>query len=230
MKSAIWLILLATLLCGAFFVLTGNALSDIEVDACGAIYNVVDGDTFDAFPLGRVRLADINAPEIDTLEGAAARDALANLSSKYGPRVYLDVDDVYVMDRYNRIVAVAYLRYNSTHLLNINKWLLEGGYAEASDYKNEFDPRGWQLYLYHPDDLCREVDTVVSTVTKTETVFSTISSTTTTTNTQTVFFTVTATVTRECATSPLELVIVIIIVLALIIAVLAAVAKLMRRK
>lgn len=69
---------------------------------------------------------------------------------RYGPKVYLDVDDIYVMDKYNRVVAVTYARYNSTHLLNINKWLVDNGYAQIADYPNEFNPYSWSLYVYYP--------------------------------------------------------------------------------
>ncbi|MCS7129373.1 MAG: hypothetical protein NZ919_01860, partial [Candidatus Caldarchaeum sp.] len=33
------------------------------VDIVASVYRVVDGDTFDCFPAGRVRLADVNTPE-----------------------------------------------------------------------------------------------------------------------------------------------------------------------
>jgi len=62
-------------------------------------------------------------------------------------KVYLDVDDLHVMDAYNRLVCVVYVDYNSTHVLNVNEWLLENGYVELSDYSNEFDPSTWMLYL-----------------------------------------------------------------------------------
>ena len=52
--------------------------------------------------------------------------------------MFLDVDDVYVMDKYDRLVCVVYIRYSSTHLLNINKWLLDHSYVEVRDYPNEF--------------------------------------------------------------------------------------------
>jgi endonuclease YncB( thermonuclease family) len=126
-----------------------RALAAVEVDVEASVYRVVDGDTFDAFPVGRVRLADINAPELDQPGGVEAKNALTSLI--LNKRVYLDVDDIYVMDRYNRIVCVAYVRYNSTHLLNVNKWLLENNYAVVSDYYNEFDPASWTLYVYYPE-------------------------------------------------------------------------------
>lgn len=119
-----------------------------EIDVSALVYRVVDGDTFDTFPVGRVRLADINAPELGEPPGREAKEALSRLV--LNAVVYLDVDDVEVMDRYNRLVCVAYIRYNSTHLLNVNRWLLDNNYAEAFDYPNEFKPKAWSLYVYYP--------------------------------------------------------------------------------
>ncbi|MEM1844717.1 MAG: thermonuclease family protein [Ignisphaera sp.] len=179
---------------------------DIEIDVCVDIYRIVDGDTLDAFPVGRVRLADIDAPELGTLEGERAREALINLVHRYGYRAYLDVDNVYVMDRYNRIVAVVYLRYNETHLINVNKWLVENGYASIDDYRNQFNPYTWSLYVYLPHDPCIE-KIVTETITHkvTTTVISTIPITTSVTTTvidvKTVRDTVTKTLTsRDIAT------------------------------
>jgi adenine-specific DNA methylase len=64
--------------------------------------------------------------------------------------VYIDIDD-YGSTTYNRMVGVAYLRYNSTHLLNVNKELLDKGYAIVWDYSdNEFNPSTWTEYAYYP--------------------------------------------------------------------------------
>ena len=115
-----------------------------EIDLVATVYKVIDGDTFDAFPSGRVRLADINAPELDEAGGQEAKNALINLV--LNKKVYLDVDDVQVMDKYYRLVCVVFIDYNSTHVLNVNKWLIENGYAEITDYENEFDPNTWTLY------------------------------------------------------------------------------------
>jgi len=119
-------------------------IESAEVDLVATVYKVIDGDTFDAFPSGRVRLADINAPELDEAGGHEAKEALTNLV--LNKKVYLDVDDLYVMDKYNRLICVVYVDYNSTHVLNVNKWLIENGYAEIADYDNEFDPSTWRLY------------------------------------------------------------------------------------
>ncbi len=119
-----------------------------EIDEVGTVTRVVDGDTFDAAPVGRVRLADINTPEVGRL---GAREATDHLSSLIRNRVvYLDVDDVYGSDVYGRVVAVVYVRHNATHLLNVNEALLEAGLARVADFPNEFDPRTWTLYAGYP--------------------------------------------------------------------------------
>jgi len=147
-----------------------------EVDVTCSVYRVVDGDTFDCFPVGRVRLADIDAPELGTAEGNAAKDALTTLI--LNKKVYLDVDDIYVMDKYNRVVAVAYIRYNSTHLLNVNKWLTDNGYAVISDYYNEFSPYTWRLYEYYPQWMeTQQATTTIVTVTMPTTITATYTTT-----------------------------------------------------
>jgi len=64
--------------------------------------------------------------------------------------VYLDIDDVNGVDPYGRKVAVIYVRYNSTHLLNVNKWLVDNGHAQIKDYDNEFNSNTWSLYEPYP--------------------------------------------------------------------------------
>lgn len=44
-----------------------------KIDASGMVYNVVDGETFNVTDFGRVRLADVDSPEIETPEGEAAK-------------------------------------------------------------------------------------------------------------------------------------------------------------
>jgi len=121
-----------------------SAFGAIE-EHCGVVTRVVDGDTFYVSGLPeRVRLADVNAPELSTAEGQRAKAALEALL--LGRWVCLDIDDLYRTDRYGRFVAVAYLDYNKTHWLNINQWLVERGYAVYVDYPNEFHPP-WPLYV-----------------------------------------------------------------------------------
>jgi hypothetical protein len=66
-----------------------------------------------------------------------------------GKQVYLDVDDITRTDSSGqRLVCVVYVDYNSTHYENVNKALLEGGYAVVWDHdNNEFEPSNWSLYV-----------------------------------------------------------------------------------
>jgi len=120
----------------------------VEIDTTAVVYKVIDGDTFDAFPVGRIRLADINTPEHGKPGYSEAKDYLSLMI--YRKRVYLDVDDISVMDRYNRTVCLVYVRYNSSHLMNVNLALLIEGFAEISDYYNEFNPSEWTLFVHYP--------------------------------------------------------------------------------
>jgi len=105
------------------------------------VIKVVDGDTFDVEGIGGIRLADVNTPEMDTEEGREAKEYVKGLC--YHEKVYLDIDDLYVTGKYGRIIAVVYVPYNKTHYVNLNQLLLKEGYAEARDYRNEFDPDDW---------------------------------------------------------------------------------------
>jgi micrococcal nuclease len=147
---------------------TGTEIQQYGIEVYGAVVKIVDGDTIDVRIFSvykdrysslngtviRVRLADINAPELGTPEGEEAKRVLASiLSGKY---VYLDIDDLYIYDRYGRIVAIVYLPINTTHLLNINLWLVQKGYARAIDYPNEFNPSTWKLYIVLRSNESRE--------------------------------------------------------------------------
>jgi len=178
---------------------------DVEIDIKAKVYRVIDGDTFDAFPVGRVRLADVNAPERGEPGFWEATEALKQLV--LGKRVFLDVDDVYVMDKYNRLVCVVYIKYNSTHLLNVNKWLLDHGYVEVKDYPNEFSPNKWKLYVYYPEKVSEKPITtslIRETITKTLTITKTFTSLITYTVSMTVTKTLIKTVTSYIATTSMK--------------------------
>jgi endonuclease YncB( thermonuclease family) len=118
-----------------------------EIDSQGVVTNVVDGDTYDLSSIGRVRLADIDCPDQGEAGCAAATSYMTSLID--GKQVYVDIDDVYQTDVYGRYVCVTYVRYNSTHLLNVNKDLLVQGYASIWNFDNEFNPYEWPLYVYY---------------------------------------------------------------------------------
>ncbi|MEB3787217.1 MAG: thermonuclease family protein, partial [Desulfurococcales archaeon] len=126
----------------------------LEVDASCIVTRVIDGDTFscilsEVYSTGleglrpgmeaRVRLADINAPELRPEPEPGAVKATSMLSSLLqNETVYLDIDDMYVFDRYGRIVAVALVPYNGTHLVNVNLLLVSRGLAEVWEHDNEW--------------------------------------------------------------------------------------------
>jgi|GEM_PF-3087102 len=121
----------------------------VEVDGTALVTNIIDGNTFDVYTEDTIRLADINTPELDEPGGQEAKDFLSDLI--YMKPVYLDIDDYYQFDTTGtRIVCVVYTYYNSTHLLNVNKVLLNEGYAVIDNNDNEFDPNSWSLYVLNP--------------------------------------------------------------------------------
>jgi len=126
-------------------------------EASGTVTNVVDGDTFDLrivesdpriiYEIERVRLGDVNSPEMGTAEGEAAK-AYAT-EALLGKKVWLDIDDKSKdgRDMYERILAVVYLEdldgtINATH--PFNRLLVDAGHAVVKDFtNNEFDPAMW---------------------------------------------------------------------------------------
>ncbi len=133
-----------------------EALAALD-EAYGVVTNVLDGDTVDvtiekADPrivsgVERVRLADVDSPEMDTADGSRAKDfTYAVLMNK---RVFLDIDDrsAYGRDPYGRLVCVVYLTGVYGQPLNVpsfNQLLVSSGHAEVKDFaNNEFSPRNW---------------------------------------------------------------------------------------
>lgn len=128
------------------------ALAAID-ETYGVVTKVVDGDTFDvaiqkADPrivntVERIRVADVNSPEMDTAAGPSAKDfTFAVLMNK---RVYLDIDDLRVRDEYGRLVCVVYLAGVYGQPLTIpsfNRMLVDSGHAVLDNFtNNEFNPR-----------------------------------------------------------------------------------------
>jgi endonuclease YncB( thermonuclease family) len=127
-------------------------------EAYGIVTNVVDGDTFDvtiekagakvAYRVERIRLADVDSPEIESENGPAAKDfTFALLMNK---RVYLDIDDLSAngRDSYGRLISVAYLTgfYGQPIAApNFNRLLVDSGHARLENFtNNEFDPKDWR--------------------------------------------------------------------------------------
>jgi hypothetical protein len=123
-----------------------------ETNQTSSVTGVEDGDTL-YIPNDKVRLADIQAPEEGNEPGySIAKYALSSLVR--GKTVYLDTDQKTGRDEYGRLIAVVYVKANSTHYLNVNKALLVQGVAVETDYtNNEFTPSTWTLYIKYAEAL-----------------------------------------------------------------------------
>lgn len=126
-------------------------------EAGGTVTNVVDGDTFDVtiekasdkvtYSVERVRLADIDSPEMDTEAGPPARDfAYAVLMNK---KIFLDIDDLSSSGRddYGRLICLAYISgFYGQPIPSpcVNRLLVDAGHARINDFSdNEFKPQKW---------------------------------------------------------------------------------------
>jgi endonuclease YncB( thermonuclease family) len=142
---------------GSLIIFPAIALA-AQDEAYGIVTNVVDGDTFDvtiekagakvAYNVERIRLADVDSPEMESEKGPGARDfTYAVLKNK---RVYLDIDDFTATgrDSYGRLICVAYLTGFYGQPLaapNFNRLLVDSGHARLENFtNNEFDPQDWR--------------------------------------------------------------------------------------
>ena len=96
--------------------------------------------------MDKIRLADIDAPDSNDPGYQRSKDYLTDLFNQYGSYVFLDVDDTAGIDRAR--VAVAFVNYNVTHYLNVNRAMIETRNAYIDDHaNNDFDPYSWQLLV-----------------------------------------------------------------------------------
>ena len=137
----------------------------VEIDCSCRVSKVIDGDTvrcviLEVYSRGlsleegkeyKVRLADVNAPELRPEPEPGSIEATERLRDLVEGRVvYLDVDDVNVVDRYGRLVAILLVPYNSTHLVNVNKLLIQEGHAKIWEHNNEWLINMTLLYIPWP--------------------------------------------------------------------------------
>lgn len=151
------LLILSFFTSGSLLIFPTIAMAALD-EAYGVVTNVVDGDTFDVtiekadakvtYSVERIRLADVDSPEIESESGLEARDfAFAVLKNK---RVYLDIDDLSAngRDSYGRLICVAYLTGVYGQPLaapNFNRLLVDSGHARLENFtNNEFDPQDWR--------------------------------------------------------------------------------------
>jgi len=146
--------ILALLVLASLLPILATAAPD---EASGVVTNVVDGDTFDLriektdprilYEIERVRLADVDSPEMSSPEGPLAKNYTTE--TLLGQKVWLDIDNESKSgrDMYGRLLAVVYLEdlngtINTTH--PFNRLLVDAGFAVVKDFtNNEFDPAAW---------------------------------------------------------------------------------------
>ena len=129
----------------------------VPTEASGTVTNVVDGDTFDIrvevtdpriiYEIERVRLADVDSPEMSTSEGPLAK--VFTTAILLDKKVWLDIDDRSEDGRgpYDRLICAVYLAGSDGQLITypcFNRMLVDYGYAEVKDFTtNEFNPDNW---------------------------------------------------------------------------------------
>ena len=126
-----------------FLVIPIITATAFEIDETTTCIRIFDGDSF-VTAFGEIRLADIDCPDSGDPGYTQAANALASLI--LGTPIYLDIDDVSRTDKYGRYVCMCYVKVSATQYLNINKYLVDNGYAVVWNHDNEFNPSLWQLY------------------------------------------------------------------------------------
>ena len=121
-----------------------------EIDKTAYVSTIIDGDTFEISTGESIRLADIDCPESYEYGYQEATNYLSSLIQ--GKKVSLDIDDHHRTDNYGRLVCVVYVEQGS-RFLNVNKALLDSGFAETWDHNNEFNPNSWNLYERNSEPL-----------------------------------------------------------------------------
>jgi endonuclease YncB( thermonuclease family) len=125
----------------------GNLVSyySLEINVTTHVSRFIDGDSFEV-PGDEVRLADVSAPEWNEPGGDRATQALYDLL--VGKTIYLDTDQKSGRGPYGRLIALVYVKHDSTRYMNVNKALLNQGVVDLTDYtNNEFDPSSWRLHV-----------------------------------------------------------------------------------
>ena len=139
-----------------FFILVTFSFTTIvygseEIDRSIIVDRVIDGVTFGIDNENTFKLADIEptCTDIDNSTGyISAKNLLASLI--LNKNVYLDIDDLYTWDFHgsgNRTVCVAYVDFNSTHYLNVNKVLVNRRLVVIKDNENDFKPDEWRIFV-----------------------------------------------------------------------------------
>ncbi|NYT02789.1 MAG: hypothetical protein GKC10_08565 [Methanosarcinales archaeon] len=114
-------------------------------EAKGTVKSISRGDTFVVDGVGQVRLADVVAPDVTSMDGVHSKQYA--LEQLLNVQVFLDMDNVTGYNPEGTTVCVVYLANpNGTPNLNriYNRMIVDAGFARlADDGGNEFDPADW---------------------------------------------------------------------------------------
>lgn len=123
----------------------------IEIDSSVEVKTVIDGVTFLSTTNNFFKLADVVPRCTDWDNSTGFITSKSFLTSIIGGKtVYLDIDSQYVTDEFgtgNKIICIAYIDYNSSHLLNVNQAIVEHGLLLIDDLDNDFNPESWTRFI-----------------------------------------------------------------------------------
>ncbi|MEW6592960.1 MAG: thermonuclease family protein [Candidatus Hadarchaeota archaeon] len=123
----------------------GAAQASARIERTAVVDRVVDGDTIYLVGGEKVRMVGVNTPETrPTPEpgGLEAKEFTENIC-RPGVEIGLDVDDLEPKDKYNRTLAVVYVK-DGGEWMNLNAELLRRGLARVLFIPpSEFNPYEW---------------------------------------------------------------------------------------
>jgi endonuclease YncB( thermonuclease family) len=118
----------------------------ISFDKTAVVSSVIDGSSFMLNTVETIKLAAIDTPLSGQNGFNESRNYLASLVER--KTVYLTVDTVTITEA-GKLLCVAYLDYNSTHYININKAMIDNHYAIQNNTSNtKFNPAEWTFFVY----------------------------------------------------------------------------------
>jgi micrococcal nuclease len=125
----------------ALLTASGGAYAGYQVYKAGTIppvqlahmVRVIDGDTFEVENGERVRLGDIDAPELGECGGDMASDELTELLTGKKLLLKKDVED---KDNFGRSVRFVNILNTTGDNIFVNRYLVENGYAKYANSKN----------------------------------------------------------------------------------------------
>jgi endonuclease YncB( thermonuclease family) len=98
------------------------------------IERVIDGDTVVTSDGERIRIADIDSPELGTPEGHASKEMLNSLLEREGYQVYIEREG---LDKYGRTLGTLYSRVGDQE--SVGDEMIERGGAREWETREEID-------------------------------------------------------------------------------------------